>query len=143
MELHPYGSRTLLPPSYMDHYPERWAGGFKILLAQPGLESAPSTLLFLNKHGAAAGLCVSPAFHTAPRAVSHCLLPTLGRRAQPGRANPAPSCSVLPRLSHDQDATRATQRLLKFRAAVVLGLGNSFHSRSWERGVRRHEEMYL
>lgn len=40
-------------------------------------------MLFLNKHGAAAGLCVSPAFHTPPRVVSHWLPP------HPGENSPA------------------------------------------------------
>lgn len=110
----PRGCRTwLLPPSYVDHYPQRRAGRFQILLAQAGLESAPPALPFLNKHGAAAGLCVSPAFDRAPRAVSHGLLPHPGENSPAGDSKPSTelltSALAQEGSRENQESTRATE----------------------------------
>lgn len=66
----------------MDHYPQRWAGGFQIFLTQPGPESAPPALLFLNKQGAAAGLGVSSDSTQLPEQCPTDFSPSWGQQTQ-------------------------------------------------------------
>lgn len=68
--------------------------------------------------------------------------PPWGEQPSRGQQTQHRAAQFCPGSEGNQDATRATQWLLKFRTAIAVGLGNSFHSRSWGRGVRRHEEMY-